>query len=65
MSQKDTVLRHLKSNSYITPLTAIGVYGVYRLAARIADLRQEGHNITTSMAADAAGRPYARYKLVA
>lgn len=65
MSQKTTVLKHLKRGEHLTPLEAIGLYGIYRLAARIYDLRGEGYNINTDVRTDARGRPYSRYTLAA
>lgn len=63
MSQKQKVLRHLNTGEHITPLEAIGLYGIYRLAARIEELRREGYHIVTTMRRDKLGRPYARYTL--
>jgi len=65
MSQKQTILNHLKGGSHITPLEAIGLYGVYRLAARIFELRSEGIEIKTDVKRDSIGRPYSRYTLAA
>lgn len=47
MTQKEQVLRHLKNEDTITPLTALGKYGIGRLAARVRELREEGHPIKT------------------
>lgn len=65
MSQKQDVLGHLRTGQHITPLEAIGIYGIYRLAARILELRKDGHLINTEMRQDRRGRPYARYRLAA
>ena len=65
MSQTSTVLAHLTRGSHLTPLEAIGLYGIYRLAARIYDLRTAGHKINTVVKNDTRGRPYARYTLQA
>lgn len=46
-SQKQLILCHLRNFGYIEPLTALREYGCYRLGARIADLRAEGHTIIT------------------
>jgi len=37
--QAKTVLRHLEKGKTLTPLEALGVYGIYRLAARIMEIR--------------------------
>lgn len=67
--QAKTVLKHLQSNDHLTALQAIGVYGIYRLAARILEIRAHidatGAHLTvhTENVADAKGKRYARYSL--
>lgn len=63
MTQNAAILAHLQSGESITPLEAIGVYGVYRLAARILELRSAGYDIVTEHKRDARGKPYASYSL--
>jgi hypothetical protein len=41
------VLEHLQAGQSITALDSLRLYGVLRLAARIDDLRKDGHNIIT------------------
>ena len=62
-SDKALVLEHLKAHGSITPMDALG-FGCYRLAARVFDLRKDGHNIITDDR-DANGDPvnYAIYRL--
>lgn len=62
MSQNEIILSHLKRSS-ITPLQALDVYGVMRLAARIADLRSAGNLIATETVKRGT-KKYARYHLV-
>ncbi len=69
MTQKKVVLQHLKRFGSIEPLTALREYGIYRLGARVADLRSEGYHIITETKASFSqitGRPvrFANYKLV-
>jgi hypothetical protein len=45
MTQKNDVLDYLKSGKTITPLHALREFGCFRLAARIAELRDEGFYI--------------------
>ena len=45
--QCDRLLGYLKVNREIDPLTAWSELGIYRLGARVYDLRQAGHNITS------------------
>lgn len=49
MTQRDQVLQHLIRAGSISPLQAIQMYGITRLAARINELRKEGFPIQTSM----------------
>lgn len=49
MSQNDRLLRHLRAFGTIQPMTAWSQLGIYRLASRICDLRQAGHNIEKRM----------------
>ncbi len=44
-SQCDDILAHLKKGRSITALEALGLFGCLRLAARIYDLKEAGHNI--------------------
>lgn len=46
-TQKKMLLNHLRLFGSIEPLTALREYGIYRLGARIADLRNDGHSIVT------------------
>lgn len=40
MTQEDAILQHMKLGQRITPLEALNLYGCFRLAARIHELRQ-------------------------
>lgn len=69
-SQVDQVLKHLQSvdpqtgdTRGISSLEAIGLFRIYRLAARVGDLRDAGHQITTFIKTDTTGKKYARYFL--
>ena len=63
--QAKTVLRHLKAAKSITPMKAMVVYGIARLAASIFELRSVGYNVTKTMERDESGKHYASYKLLA
>lgn len=63
MTQKQTLLRHLKRRKTISSFEALMVYGIARLASRIDELRQEGWDIETIMKRDETGKRYARYRL--
>ncbi len=66
MSEIDTqcrrILTHLCDRP-ITPLEALNRYGCFRLAARIKDLRAQGHDIRTETVRTN-GKAYAQYRLV-
>lgn len=49
MSQKEIILKHLKTHGSITARQAANFIGCMRLAARIAELKAEGYPIVTEM----------------
>ena len=59
--QNETVLSHLKEYHSITPMEALTVYGISRLAAAIYDLRKSGHVVGSKIKHDAVGHRYTRY----
>ncbi len=61
--QARKILAHLKKGLSISPLEAQTVYGVFRLAASIFELRQAGYKIRSNIRQDEAGHKYARYAL--
>ena len=62
MTQNETILGYLKLHP-ITQRQAARLYDIYRLGARIHDLRAQGHDIRTEMVGSGQTR-YARYRLV-
>ena len=60
-NQCATLLSHLKKHGSIEPLDSLQLYGIYRLSARILDLRQSGHRIDTIKETARNGKKYARY----
>ncbi len=50
-TQRDRVLQYLHDFGSITALQAMGDIGVHRLAARVLELRLEGHDIETELVA--------------
>lgn len=63
MAQLDHLRKHLKAGRTISPLEAIGLYGMFRLAARIKELRYKGWDIETEIRKDPNGNSYAVYWL--
>ena len=61
-SQREMIRQDLLAGKTITPMDALERYGSYRLAARIAELREEGMEITTYQ--DPNNNMYAQYALV-
>ncbi len=50
MTQKERLRHYLLANGSITPMQAWNTLGIYRLGARIHELREEGMEITTETA---------------
>ena len=48
-TQCEFLLQYLERFDSITPLEALTAFGCLRLSARVADLREAGHNITTEI----------------
>jgi hypothetical protein len=48
MSQNKQIANYLNKGKKLTPIDALNKFGCFRLAARIADLRNEGMNIVTN-----------------
>ena len=63
MNQNAHILNHLETRGTITPMEALNEYGVFRLAARIADLRGTGVAIETETLRLPTGKRVARYSL--
>jgi hypothetical protein len=62
-SQNDQVLHALKSGPITAKYAAIKLH-IWRLASRIKDLRDIGHEIHTEMITTSDGKRYARYHLL-
>jgi hypothetical protein len=63
-SQIDTIQQLLQQGKSISPLEAVGVYGITRLASIVHDLRHSrGMAIKTTIKRDPVGRTYAEYRL--
>ncbi len=62
-SQNARILAHLTRGQVLTPMTALNRFGVLRLAARIAELKQRGHDIRTHMVRRGS-KVFAAYRLV-
>ena len=61
-SQNDRIRKHLIDGHNITPMDALNLYGCFRLASRIKDLRIDGMCIKTENETRN-GKTYASYSL--
>ena len=61
--QNKAILNYLESGKSLNPMEALIQFGCFRLAARIGDLRKEGHDIHTEMYSEENGKKYAVYSL--
>lgn len=62
-SQEDLILDYLRSGKSLTPITALNLFGCFRLGARCFDLRAKGHNIQSELIKGENGKHFARYWL--
>ena len=62
-SQNKRILNYLKRGHRMTPMDALELFGCFRLAARVYDLRQEGHNISKQIRELSNGVNVAEYLL--
>jgi hypothetical protein len=61
-TQKQQIEAYLTKGKSITPMDALTKFGCFRLAARIADLRNDGLNIATKIISKK-GKSYASYSI--
>ena len=62
-SQSAKVLYHLQNYGPLTAIEALELFACFRLAARINDLKEAGHNIQTEMKIQKNGKKIAVYSL--
>lgn len=63
-AQKEQVLKHLMQGKKLTPLDALKKFDSIRLAARISELRKEGHLIHSKLITVPSGKRVAQYSLI-
>ncbi len=63
MTQNNTLLKHMMTGRSISPLEALGLYGVFRLAARMFELKSIGVDIQKVTKVDINGKQYAEYSV--
>lgn len=62
-SQIKEISQYLRTGKSLTPLEALHLFGCFRLAARVFELRSRGMNIKTTMV-EANDKRFASYRLV-
>ena len=62
MTQTQAIRKHLIERGSLTPVDALNLYGCFRLAARIRDLRAEGLDVQTTKE-QRNGKWFARYEV--
>jgi hypothetical protein len=63
--QASQILEYMRRGRSIDPMVALRLFGSFRLAARIKDLKDDGHRITREMIETREGKKIARYSLAA
>ena len=63
-SQTKQIAQWLKDGKAITQMDALNMFGCFRLASRINDLRRLGLNIATDKIMTATGKRVASYRLI-
>lgn len=63
-SQTENILAHLQSGTSLTAIDSLNLYGCLRLAARVHDLRELGHNIAMVKIETPSGKRVGRYTLL-
>lgn len=60
-SQKKQILAYLNTGKSLTQMEALNLFGCFRLASRICELREEGVNIKTERRIVPSGKTVAAY----
>ena len=61
LSQAKRILAYMKAGNRITPIEALEKFGSFRLGARIADLRADGHEIKSEFVMTPSGKRVKSY----
>lgn len=62
ITQRQAILQHLENGGVLTALDALRLFACNRLAARIGELRQQGHAIKSD-AIQMNGKRFASYRM--
>jgi hypothetical protein len=61
MTQTDAIQAHLLAGHCLDPMTALTRFGCFRLAARVAEIRERGHPVLTRRVTTRTGKRIAVY----
>ncbi len=64
VAQKKRIAVYLLAGNSITQMDALRMFGCFRLASRINDLRNEGYDIATERVLTSNGKRVASYRMV-
>jgi len=65
MTQEEAILNYMRGGNTITSLEALDIFGCFRLASRISDLRQHYPNLNIQVdMVHNNGKKFAQYKLI-
>lgn len=62
-TQCASILHYLRCGRHLTPMAALELFGCWRLAGRVAELRKQGHQIKTKIVMGENGKHYAEYRI--
>ena len=62
MSQSTQIQNHLEQGNTLTAIEALNLFGVFRLSARVKNLRDKGMNIITETVTKG-NKSYAKYRM--
>lgn len=63
-SQAQQILDYMQSGESISPIQALDMFGCFRLASRILELRNMGHKIKSDLYTNQFGKTFAKYTLI-
>lgn len=63
LAQKKKIAVYLLAGNTLTQMDALRMFGCFRLASRINDLRNEGYDIATERVVTSNGKRVARYRM--
>ena len=63
-TQREKILDYMLAGNSITAIEALNLFGCFRLASRISDIRSDGYIVYKTMVKDdKSGKRYAQYSL--